>query len=248
MTLAVSIIIATYNAEKFLGGCLNSITSQSFKNFEVIVVDGGSSDKTVEIIREHASNFSLKWVSERDEGIYDAWNKGIEISTGEWITFVGSDDIMQANWLDCMLGVAERNPEINYISALCTVVNKNLQPIRDIGKEWSGRAMRRFMNVAHVGSFHKRDLFFNHGVFNTRYKRVADYEFLLRVSPFVKAGFLNQSIGQVRLGGASDSISAIYEAREAKIKTGKVCYFKALLQYWWAVVAFYKRKCLQRLL
>ncbi len=88
----VTIIIATYNAQKHLEECLQSITAQSEKNIEIIIADGGSNDKTIGIVKLFAKNENITWKSEPDEGIYDAMNKGIEIATGRWLHFLGSDD------------------------------------------------------------------------------------------------------------------------------------------------------------
>jgi glycosyltransferase involved in cell wall biosynthesis len=89
----VSIVIPTFNSEKTLARCLESILSQTYEDYEIIVVDGASTDKTVEIIKHYASkSFSIHWTSEKDKGIYDAMNKGIDLARGNWILFLGSDD------------------------------------------------------------------------------------------------------------------------------------------------------------
>lgn len=91
----VSIITASYNSEATLEATIESVYNQTYQDIEYIIIDGGSSDKTVSIIQKFEPLFSgrLKWISEPDKGIYDAWNKGLEIATGEWIAFLGSDDI-----------------------------------------------------------------------------------------------------------------------------------------------------------
>ena len=87
----LSIVIATYNAGATLKQALDSIKYQIYENIEVIIVDGGSSDETMKIVKEYGDVVS-KWISERDNGIYDAFNKGIDIATGDYICFLGSDD------------------------------------------------------------------------------------------------------------------------------------------------------------
>ncbi len=87
----ISIIIATYNADQHLKDCLHSILSQPFKNLEIIIVDGGSTDNTIPFLRSlHLDN--LTWITEPDRGIYDALNKGTGIAGGKWFYFLGSDD------------------------------------------------------------------------------------------------------------------------------------------------------------
>jgi len=87
----VTIIIATYNAERHVSACLASIASQTFGDKEVVVVDGGSTDRTIELL-EAADVENLRWVSEADNGIYDALNKGVSMAKGRWLYFLGADD------------------------------------------------------------------------------------------------------------------------------------------------------------
>ena len=88
----ISIITVTKNSEKFLEENINSLKNQSYKNFEHIIIDGKSTDKTLEIIKKHEDKIDY-WVSELDNGLYDAMNKGIEVSTGDIIGILNSDDI-----------------------------------------------------------------------------------------------------------------------------------------------------------
>jgi len=88
-----SIIIATYNSANTLAEAIQSVLQQTLKDFELIIIDGKSSDGTLEIIKSYEKEITY-WISEKDKGVYDAWNKGIKIAKGEWICFLGSDDIM----------------------------------------------------------------------------------------------------------------------------------------------------------
>lgn len=89
--ILISIVIATHNAERYLPECLSSISNLSLLQTEVIVVDGGSDDGTVEMLKSSKLPY-LKWKSEPDQGIYDALNKGIDMATGKWVYFLGADD------------------------------------------------------------------------------------------------------------------------------------------------------------
>ena len=89
----ISIIIVTYNAANDLQACLDSIKSQPWPNIELIVIDGGSEDGTVEIIKNNPQVIST-WVSERDNGIYEAMNKGLMLISGDWVYFIGADDTL----------------------------------------------------------------------------------------------------------------------------------------------------------
>ena len=98
MKKIISIIIATYNAEKTLKRCLNSIVSQKKDQLELLIIDGCSTDRTMDIVREFAESIDVI-VSEVDKGIYDAWNKGIRLATGEWIMFLGVSIYLAFNFL-----------------------------------------------------------------------------------------------------------------------------------------------------
>lgn len=95
----ISLIIVTYNASPVLQACLDSIYKQSYPNIEIIVIDGASTDGTVEILKNNSHKIDY-WVSEPDSGIYEAMNKGIKVSTGDWLLFLGSDDELLSGFSD----------------------------------------------------------------------------------------------------------------------------------------------------
>jgi glycosyltransferase involved in cell wall biosynthesis len=89
----ISIIIATYNAESYIRSCLQSICMQRYMDYEVIIVDGCSTDNTLGVVNEFKEKIdNLIVISEKDDGLYDAWNKGVKLSNGGWLTFIGADD------------------------------------------------------------------------------------------------------------------------------------------------------------
>lgn len=94
----LSIIIATYNAGNTLNTCLTSIVEQKSSEIELLIIDGGSTDNTLDIAHSYGDKIDVL-ISEPDKGIYDAWNKGISYSTGHWIMFIGADDILVDNSL-----------------------------------------------------------------------------------------------------------------------------------------------------
>ena len=96
----ISIIIATFNASATIKRCLDSIVPQLTEECELVIIDGGSKDSTNEIIDSYGDKIAIH-VSEPDKGIYDAWNKGIRLSSGEWVAFIGADDVLLSGALNC---------------------------------------------------------------------------------------------------------------------------------------------------
>lgn len=105
----ISIITVTYNSERFLEDCIKSVVSQTYKNYEHIIIDGGSTDKTIDIIKKYSNHISY-WVSEKDQGPPDAYNKGVKVAKGDLINFLNSDDLYTKNTL---LEVARKFNENN---------------------------------------------------------------------------------------------------------------------------------------
>lgn len=103
-----SIIIVTYNAARDLQNCLDSIKKQSYTPLEVIVVDGLSQDGTVDILKKN-SDIITKWISEKDNGIYDAMNKALKMVTGDWVYFLGADDLLLPDFSPMLNGLQEKN-------------------------------------------------------------------------------------------------------------------------------------------
>ena len=126
--MKISIITATFNSEKFIMSNLNSIINQSYKNFEHIIIDNKSTDQTIDIIKNHGKN--LKIISENDKGIYDAFNKGIELASGEIISILNSDDFFaDEKILEEVINVFEENKVDIVYGNLKYVKRNNLNKI-----------------------------------------------------------------------------------------------------------------------
>lgn len=210
----ISIIIATYNAGKTLQQCLNSIASQKSKEIELLIIDGQSTDNTLDIISSNKSIIDFH-ISEPDKGIYDAWNKGIQKATGEWIMFVGADDILLPSALTQYINLINKTPEINtydYICANNEFVGEDGKILRIMGEAPSWNKMKRYMAAAHVASLHnKRNLFEKIGLYNLNFKICADYELLIRKGNKLKYLFQPIHIARMKVGGMSFSTKAIIE-------------------------------------
>jgi glycosyltransferase involved in cell wall biosynthesis len=219
--MKLSIIIAVYNGKNLLAQTLENIREQKTESVEIIVIDGGSDDGTSEFIMHNLDVIDC-YLSEPDEGIYDAWNKGLLISTGEWISYLGAGDTFSHN------GLLKYIDAIDLVDENCDFVSSKVRYHYSIGKykiigiPWDWYTFQRVMKVAHVGAIHNRRLYERIGFYDTKYKICGDYELLLRAKEKLKADFINAVTVEMAGGGVSNSryYLALREAANAKRLTG----------------------------
>lgn len=214
----VSVITATYNGKSHLTQCVESVLRQDYPNIEHLVVDGGSSDGTVDVLREYDDRIAL-WTSGADLGVYDAWNKALREANGEWICFLGADDQFTGGAVSAYMGLAAKNPEAEYLSAQVQIVD-DLGNERIFGERWRWPSFCRSMCTAHVGSMHRRRLFERLGLYDVNYHIAGDYEFLLRPRGRLRAAYMPRITVVMRAGGLSCTYEAIEETARAQIATG----------------------------
>lgn len=182
--IKISIITATLNCKNVLEDLIKTVIPQVTNEVEFIIIDGGSTDGTVEIIKKY-SKFLHYWTSSPDNGIYDALNKGIIHARGEYVSFVGADDILLNNYSNIYLNAIKKNPEGNFFSS------KGLLNKKEVGKEFKVRDLDKGMIAVHSGSLMKKELLTENGGFNTKYKIASDYEFLVKNRLSLKITFLD---------------------------------------------------------
>ncbi|WP_281310501.1 glycosyltransferase family 2 protein [Flavobacterium flavigenum] len=220
--MKISIIVATYNAASYLERLIESVNIQNSDNLELIIIDGGSKDDTVNLIKKHLEKVSF-WISEPDKGIYDAWNKGVVASSGDWIMFLGADDQLLPGAIEKYLGFMSKLPsidQVDYISSRMKMVDLTGHSIRVKGWPWEWPLFLKDMTVAHPGSLHSKRLFDQYGLFDISYKITGDYELLLRPQEKLKAVFFDEITVLMQEGGASDSLKALLEHERAAVQTG----------------------------
>ena len=224
-TPLITVIIAVFNAETTVRQCLNSFTEQTYQKKQLIIIDGGSKDSTVEIIKDYHDVIDY-WISEPDSGIYNAWNKGLKHARGKWIYFLGADDFL---WNKDVLTTVSNSlihvpdsirvvyGQVNYISTSDRFLYTQGQPWSLIGKKY-----KQLMTIPHQGVMQRRELFKVHGGFDESFKIAGDYEFLLRELKDHPAVFIQTIVAAMRQGGVSNdnsnSIRIIRELRKAQIK------------------------------
>lgn len=241
MQKQLSIIIATFNAEKEIRNCLNSIVPQLSDECELIVIDGGSVDGTNVIIASYGNSITYT-ISEPDKGIYDAWNKGVKAAKGEWILFIGADDCLLPNALNSYLSILPQYRNFDFISAKLNYLDDRNKIVAVVGKEWNYKRCRLNMDVTHVASLTNINYFRRIGLFNTDYKICGDYELLLRGGNSMKAGFNPNIVANMKIGGVSFSIKGLKEQFAIKHKVGNVSIILCCFIFLFQVFLFYTYK------
>lgn len=221
-----SIITASYNSEKTISDTIKSVLELNFTDFEYIIIDGKSSDRTLEIIQSFVPLFqskgiSYRFISEKDRGIYDAWNKGINLSSGKWISFLGSDDMYLPNSLNLYYEEINKNETINFISSQVNVTNNDGKILSIYGEKYDWNNVISDIKIAQVGSFHHQSLFQQVGLFSTDYKIVGDLDFYIRCKNHIKPYYFRKVTANMLNTGVSNNIyKSLKEALQVKQKYG----------------------------
>lgn len=208
----ISIITATFNSAKTLKDTIQSVLRQTNKDFEYLIIDGGSTDETIDIVKSYESEFSgrLKWVSEKDQGIYDAMNKGIKMASGDVVGILNSDDYFTSDDILQTVDNAFKSHEIDAIYG-------DIHFIRDGNPQkciryYSSRMFTPFwlrfgFMPAHPSFYCKREVFERAGLYSLDYKIGADYEMMVRLFKKYKivSRYINKDFVTMRTGGASNN-------------------------------------------
>ena len=223
----LSIIIATYNSEKYLQQCLTSTRKVATTNqCEIIIIDGKSNDNTLNIINKN-NEIITRYISENDNGVYDAWNKGINMTSSDWIIFIGSDDyIYNTNSLiEAIDELKKINGNLNKIvfGDLISIDSNNKENL--VSHEWGwykDKIKKGQSFIPHPSTFHHRSFFDQYGLFNTKYKIAGDYELLTKYFKKNEAIHIKKIITVMRKGGLSNNPKNLYqtwkETKAARIK------------------------------
>lgn len=207
--MKISVITATYNRANTIERAINSVKSQNYCNVELVIVDGGSNDATISLIEPLISENDI-CVSEKDNGLYDALNKGISLATGEIVGFLHSDDMyVDTSILEKVaLIFLDQSVDAVYGDA-CFFREGNIQKVvRNYrSDQLSAKNLAWGKMPAHTAMFFRRGVFETYGLFKTTYRICADYEFLCRIvtQARLKSVYLPESLVKMQIGGISTS-------------------------------------------
>ena len=234
--LLISVIVAVFNGSKSLQRCIDSVASQTYPNKELIVMDGGSIDSTVEILKFNNEKITY-WESEQDRGIYHAFNKALARSKGDWVYFLGSDDYL---WdVESLSNIAQKiekieDPKVCLVYGKVAIVSQSGDTLQVVNKPWN-QVKDLFLqgcNICHQGIFQHKSLFEKHGQFDESFPITGDYELLLRELKLKDSQPLfipDIIIAAMQTGGFSSSpehrISVLQEYARARKKNHVLVWF-----------------------
>jgi glycosyltransferase len=206
--LKISIITSVYNNQETIAEAMDSVLSQTYTDIEYIIIDGGSTDDTVNIIKSYQNRIAV-FISESDKGIYDGLNKGIKLATGDVIGFLHSDDLYENNTVIEKVAKAFMASEIDSVYGDLTYVNKS-DPTKVIrywkSGEFTLKKLGRGWMPPHPTFFVKRDIYQQRGQFDTSFKIAADYDLMLRFLGKYKIStdYIPNVLIKMRVGGESN--------------------------------------------
>lgn len=204
--MKISLITATYNSSATIADCIKSVIEQKHNDIEHLIIDGGSKDNTLEIIKS-MPNRVTKIISEPDHGIYDAMNKGILLATGDIVGLLNSDDQFYSNTVLATINQCFESMDIDCTYGKLVYSNKYGKVTRTWkSKPFQSGLFGKSWTPAHPTFYCKRELYENYGLYKTDYKIAADVELMLRFLEVhqVKSYFIDEFLVNMLEGGVSN--------------------------------------------
>ena len=214
--MRISVITVCYNSSKTIGDTLRSVREQTYKNIEHIIVDGGSKDNTLEVVAVEGVHVA-KIVSEKDDGIYDAMNKGLALATGDVIGILNSDDVFADSSVISTVALTMQNERID--ACYGDLVYVAADDIGKVVRYWKSQAYRTGLFdhgwvPAHPTFYARRDVYQKFGNFDLSMRLAADFDILIRFieAHQISTAYIPKVLVKMRLGGATNvSFKNIYK-------------------------------------
>lgn len=215
----ISIITPCYNSEKTIRKTIESVLNQTYQNYEYIIIDGKSTDKTLKIIDEYRDKFGdkLTVISEPDKGIYDAMNKGIKRATGHLVGIVNSDDYYELEALNNIVNSYNGEQYLIIYGFIRTILDGKEKMVYLKNYEFLEQNM-----ITHPSCFITKKLYDDFGLYSLKYKYSSDYEFMLRIKKNKEVIFkeIYEIISNFSIDGASSSAKAYMDTINLKHEYG----------------------------
>jgi len=248
--MKITIITVCYNSENTIEKTFQSLQSQTYNNIEYIVIDGYSRDGTKRII-ENYKDIIFKFITEKDKGLYDAMNKGIELATGDLIGILNSDDVFTNDRVLENIAKFHLNNSVDASVSNVIQINEKGKVIRNYSaKNWSPKKLKIGFMPPHPAIFFKRELFDKYGDYHLGFKICADYELITRffLKHEISWKFFDITTHSMLIGGLSSSGFNSYRSVSKEIinsLTINKIKFSSLTIYsrfFWKIIGFLNKK------
>lgn len=210
----ISIITPSFNQGKFIERTILSILNQNYPNLEYIVVDGGSKDETITILKKYEKR--LRWISEKDKGQSDAINKGIRMSSGDIVAYLNSDDLYEKGALKKVSDYFTAQPSAMWVTGRCRIIDEHDREKRGFISDYKNFLLSRYNYnillvtnfIAQPATFLNRKAIDEFGYFDINHHRVMDYDYWLRIGRKYRPGIINEDLAAFRVYSESKTSSA----------------------------------------
>lgn len=223
----ISVITPSFNQAPFIERTIESVLDQAYPDLEYIIIDGGSTDGTVDILKRYEGR--LQWVSERDEGQADAINKGIARSTGDIIAYLNSDDLYVPGALRQVGEHFSRHPEVRWLTGKCRIIDEQDRETRRPITAYKNFLLHRYSYslllvtnpISQPATFWRKNVVEEFGMFDKEQHFVMDYDFWLRVGRKSPPAILEQYLAGFRVYAASKTSSSFLRSFRQELEVAR---------------------------
>ena len=223
----ISVVIPSFNMATFIDKTIQSIVNQNYPNAECIVMDGGSTDGTLDILKKYDSH--ITWVSEKDEGQSDAINKGLQKATGDIFAYLNADDVYEPGCFQKVADCFQENTAAKWLYGKCVIIDEDDVEIRRAITQYKYFWQRRYSYnwllvldfIAQPAVFWRRELTEDIGLFDVNEHLAMDYDYWLRAGARYQPGFIDDYLARFRLHSVSKSATGYSTAAKAALHLGR---------------------------